>query len=267
MVNNGGAGARFLEPAVHLLIGALSGESFDHLVPIVVEFGRFAGMSGKRGRLHNPVEIVLHVLVADLHRGAEAVIDEGEQGVLPEQFIADILIGDAGGGECGTVCSIAVKLLRDHLGKGRVNQRRIRGGITGGLEFVPDEFLLNHPIGRGVAVGRAEVRFRIGEERQHPNLSVDVAGSDHLTADRDGDAVDNIGSSWGDDGQQEGDRPDWTREYQKVCPIEMKNWKWLTRWTVQRLGTPAGGEQGVTPALIRSCSVPEKPKKDGGLML
>src|SRR6516164_7138572 len=238
-----GALPRFLKPIIQLYVGSLSGERLTDAVAVVLHGG---GLGRTGGFCRGPdvlFEVLLNITVAHLNPRAEPDLDESEERQLPQQRVFDLLLGDSvlsqGPLELGP---LRVALFAEFV-PFRFDGRGIRRRKPAELQFTPDQFLFHHAIGGG------------------PDFTIQVAGRDHSIADRNGDAIDHLcaGQSHARAYEEQ-----WQFPSQNVCPIEKKNWKWLTLCSTHLVGALA---HGFTPALIKSCWLPLNPKKLGGLIL
>src|SRR5271157_2350156 len=227
MVDHFGALAGFLEPGIDLLIDDLAGQGLFDAVAIILQRDRLAGMRGAGGGLDHRVEVILDVLIGDLYAGAETDFDEEQKSALPEQLIEEILLGDAVIGQGAAESVVARKILFLELLPGGFDIGLGRDGVAAVFQLAADKQLLDHAIGGGAAGGGVEDRLDALLERDHADFAIDVAGGDDAIADRDGDSVDDVGVRH--EGQQQ--NGECGSQSQKVCPMEKKNWKWLTFWT------------------------------------
>ncbi len=159
------------------------------------------------------------------------------QRALAQQLVADILFGEAGGGQRAVVFVFGVKVAPAEIGQRGVDAGGVRRHVMGGLDLRLHELMLHQAVRHGAPRGRAEIGARAAQESGEANLAVQVAGGDDAVADRDRDAVDDFG------GQREGGEQDaetqrrreqnhlfssaslrlCVKAFQNVCPMEKKN--------------------------------------------
>jgi len=195
-------------------------------------------------------------LVGDLNSGTKPDVDKSQQSQLPEQvrfqvFLANTVFFERLAKLAWTMEPLGLELLQHRFHVGGVRLR-----VASHLDFFSDEFLFDEPA-RGRALGFSiEVQGPAVLKCGEPDFQQNFTFGDHLVIQSDGDAIDDIGARACE--PKSGEEND-TRQHQKLCPIEKKNWKWLMLWFVRR--------EGVFPQATRSFMFPLQPKKLGGLML